>query len=233
MKYRMALHLPTQRSRVRFPLNQAPFMMTGLTRELRGRVSFSGLEAFHSKFSGSAGYQKVQSDLDTSRWVMAVAGAQCGAYTLTNNPGDIAGAEFHPSFATEVFGLPLVYDEQAYSNFVGKYGTHYVKSVTLGSAYFRHNKIKRETFVSTTDTGRDFGVIARAAADLWTGRANSTHTRRLAEEFNSKVVGSYETTLGAKILEEGGFAEWSSAEPIAPQPLKVSLIQIDDLLDAA
>merc|ERR550525_1747336 len=97
--------------------------MTGHARELRGRVSFSGLEAFHSKFSGSAGYQKVKSDLDTSRWVMVVAGAQCGAYTLTNNPGDIAGAEFNPNFATAVFGLPLVYDEQAYSNFVGKYGT--------------------------------------------------------------------------------------------------------------
>jgi len=206
--------------------------MTGHTRELQGRVSFSGLEAFHSKFSGSASYQKVKTDLDTSRWVMVVAGAQCGAYTLTNNPGDIAGAEFNPSFATAVFGLPLVYDEQAYSNFVGKYGTHYVKSVTLGSAYFRHNKVKRETFVSTTDTGRDFGVIARAAADLWTGRANSTHTMILAEEFNSKVVGSYETTLGAKILDDGGFAEWSSAEPIAPKPLDVSLIQIDDLLDA-
>jgi len=206
--------------------------MASHTRELQGRVSFSGLEAFHSKFSGSASYQRIKSDLDTSRWVIVTAGAQCGAYTLTNTPGHIAGAEFHPSFATEVFALPLVYDEEAYSNFVSKFGTHYVKSVTLGSAYFRHNKIKKETFVSTTDTGRDFGVIARAAANLWTGRANSTHTTRLAEEFNSKVSEFYETTFAAKRLEDGKFEEWSNNDNEAPKPLDVSLMQIDDLLDA-
>lgn len=204
-----------------------------LTRELQNRVDLGGveIEAFQSKFSGSFSYQKVKTDLDTNEVVMVVTGAQCGAYTLTNNPGDIAGAEFSPGFATEVFGLPLNYSVQAYADFVSKYGTHYVNKITLGSAYYRHNKISKETFVRTTNSGRDIGVIARAAADLWTAQANSSHTRELEEEFRNTVIEYHETTLGANRLQEGGFQTWSSEVSQAPMPLKVDLTLIDDLLD--
>merc|ERR1719495_2241105 len=167
--------------------------------------------------------------------------ATCCSYNFQHQSGGSDSILFE-GFVDDVWRLPTEYDEDAYANFVVKYGTHYVKRVTMGSKYVEINRITTEDMnrmsASSTNVQRSaeanacFGITGLFQVHAGGGRSSSRSTSNENQNrFHDSIAQTHIVTLGALPPKDSSeFRSWAEAVVNNPQPIGMELGDISYVL---
>jgi len=205
-------------------------------------VKFAPFSAgFSAAFSGSDDYQTINKGFtqEQSQYVMSTA--TCCSYNFKHQDGG-SSSVLEKGFVDAVWKLPPEYDENAYSQFVDRYGTHYVKEVTMGSKYAEIYRIStadmRKMEASHTNVQHAAEVKACAAfagiASIHAGAGyGSSHSTSNDNQngFQHQISDRHVVSLGA--LPPKGASDvraWTKSVVNNPQPIAVKLGDISFVL---
>jgi len=193
---------------------------------------------FGAAFSGSDEYATISEGFgsDSSQYIMS--SATCCSYKFEHDNG-ADHSNLDKKFKSDVEMLPLHYDEDAYDRFVDKYGTHYVKSVTMGSKYVQIDKLSTGTMSSLNADHNSFTTAAEigacssalgfsASAGVQTDKEED---RELQRAYQEQKETDYTVTLGALPPKSASSGySWAEQSVTDPQPIKVELGYITYIL---
>jgi len=180
----------------------------------------------NSIFAGSEEVAQAGAVLAGAEFLLAVAKFEISLYSaeLYN---DSTSLTLHKYFQKAVESLPEQYDEQAYSNFIQSYGTHYVSYVVLGG------RLSYEAAISANFSAA-YGEVDIASYSL-AQLANSTgDVGALYSEAAAGVAA--EVAVYGKLKWEGGVVgqvnatEWSSSVGRIPTPIALRITSLSHLL---
>ena len=131
--------------------------MQSYTSSLDVKASVEG-SGWGARFSASADYKHVDSSTKSSKSLFTHSEISCCAYTASVL--DYAPPAFSENFLNGAKSLSTKYDKTAYRDFIGTFGTHYVRRAHMGATYGQQSEISSSSWKQMEDM--DINIKASA-----------------------------------------------------------------------
>ena len=147
---------------------------------------------------------------------------------------DWFGAVPHAHFVESVAALPTSYasaaDQQAYSTFIDRFGTHFVREATMGGRSLLWTKVDDSSFVSMVKSNVDLHLGLKGSYLELTGQTEA------GTSDSSTTTFTRETDVDIQNLrylggDETNWSTWSSSVDDDPYPIGAVLAEISEALD--
>ncbi|KAK7495008.1 hypothetical protein BaRGS_00013648 [Batillaria attramentaria] len=198
-----------------------------LSQSLEGSAKVSG-GGWGVSFSASAGYKESSSLMRQGQWVFIISKASCNYYYVKLLEED--APPFHPVFLKWVIKLNQTNDDNVYSQFFEKYGTHFLREAKFGASFTYEHKMKASKYKEERQNEVNVAVEASYSGlfSVGGGFSMSSEERQKAEEFRKKVI-TRTITIGAPPPANGDAMTWASTVKENPVPVSYELASMEEL----
>ena len=188
-----------------------------------------------ASFSASADYKTVQQGTSSNSNIYVSNQGICSVYNAIINPS--AFPTIHPNFLAEVKKLPTTYTaatKSAYMSFLQKHGTHYFKSMNMGSKYGYISTITQDSWTKLSQQGITVSLAASYSAMVSVGVSTTTDIQKTqASSFDSLKSDYKQVSIGSAPPPDGNIVTWANNCYGNPMPITYSLDNIANLFVAS
>eukprot|EP00493_Phyllostaurus_siculus_P025902 UN26247 len=191
---------------------------------------------FSAAFSASSQYQTMSKGYTQEESQYIISSATCCSYKFKHQNGGTL-ASLDKGFVSDVWNLPEEYDENAYASFVGRYGTHYVQEVAMGSKYAEIDRITTQNMDKLEAIHSDIQHSAEVKACIGlyhaSGGGSNQHSTSNQNQntWENNIASQHIVTLGALPPKDASDGKaWTKAAVNNPQPIEVTLGDISFVL---
>ena len=193
----------------------------GLNLDLGSFLPFS--------FGANAEYQDQTKKMNQENNLVVLTENECTVYVVdlsTDNP-----PTFVEGFLVAAARLENITDTDAYLEFFGNYGTHYLSKTHMGARYAVETEFTsqvREEFYKegfNINNGAEFSFAGVALG----AKYESNDTKALAKKFEEKTVNTLKVAYGSNIPPSGKVEDWFTSAFDEPLPIRYELKEISDL----
>lgn len=179
-------------------------------------------------FAASADYHHVEQSTKEGSSLFTHAEASCLVYS-----GNVKKYD-HPPFSKNwqegVKSLPKTYNSSKYSDFLETFGTHYIKSVSMGALFGQQSRLTTESYSRLVETRVDVSASAKYSAIEASVDAN--YDKKAAEEFKKATDEQSIYSRGSRPPKQGEIEEWLHQTFREPFPISIKLAPIYEIMDA-
>lgn len=190
------------------------------------KASIQGSFLFGS-FSASTDYHHVERSTKQGSSLFTHAEATCLVYS--GNVKKYDHPPFSKNFEEGLKSLPQQYNESKYSDFLDTFGTHYIKSVSMGALFGQQSRLTKESYSKMVETGADVSASAKYCAIEASVDVN--YDKKAAEEFKKATSEQSIYSRGSRPPKQGKIEDWLHQTFQEPFPISIKLATIYDLLD--
>lgn len=199
---------------------------------LSTQVGVSG-SGWGAEFSASTGFKSVAKGSSQRHSFYTQSEIRCCASiakTQTYNLPPLT-TNFKNGLATLTADAP----ESAYFDFIETFGTHYVKSATLGALFGQQSEITASAWAKMTEDKVDIKAAAGYSGFGVAFNANFSHDsdKEEAEQFAKQTTSQLVYSIGSAPPTDKNELTWANSAIQSPTPMSAQLAQIDTLATGA
>eukprot|EP01084_Bolivina_argentea_P050123 92155_1 len=209
------------------------------SKHLSQAISISGpysQQLTNVSFSNSASYKTINQATSSGQKIYQSASGKCAAYQVYLDLDQISHISVTSAFSQSVSKLPLFINtsnpNDPYFAFINKYGTHYVKSLKMGSKYSKTYEFSRHIWSNFQNKRWNLNSVISTSYAIATGNTSSItlKQKQQAKEYEDSASVIYNTILGNKPPIDGNASKWKLDSINNPYPYEYELSSITNLL---
>jgi len=188
-------------------------------------------------FSASAAYKSVSASSSAFHKTYVSVKAKCDIYKAFVDSG--TASPLKQGFREMVSKLPASADpadrRNPYWNLIRDFGTHYTKSVNMGSKAVLRSEFEQVKWAQMKSSSLNVKVAAKFSFLAFSGGASvqTDSERKQAQQFESHRSDVSENFLGARPSSDGKWETWLKEAGAEPMPFQYKLASVNELLSEA